>query len=185
MQNAVTFCTPCPSYKRKLTQKEDMDYKYIEQLLERYWECQTTLEEETILRSFFAQDDIPASLLPYRDLFTAESQMAHEHLNDDFDQRLMAKIGMTNTKPCIDTQVISITQRLAPLWRAAAIVAVVLTIGMAAQQGFRHNAEETTALHVASVMGDTIQLFTEPQLSPNTEAALPAGTVDSLGISKP
>ena len=25
-----------------------MDYKYIEQLLERYWECQTTLEEEAI-----------------------------------------------------------------------------------------------------------------------------------------
>ena len=25
-----------------------MDYKYIEQLLERYWQCETSLEEEGI-----------------------------------------------------------------------------------------------------------------------------------------
>ena len=30
-----------------------MDYKYIEQLLERYWEGETTLQEEAILRTFF------------------------------------------------------------------------------------------------------------------------------------
>ena len=29
-----------------------MDYKYIEQLLERYWQGETTLQEENILRSF-------------------------------------------------------------------------------------------------------------------------------------
>ena len=162
-----------------------MDYKYIEHLLERYWECLTTLEEEAILRSFFAQDDIPASLLPYRDLFAAEAQMAHEHLSEDFDQRLMARIGTTEAKPSVDTQVISIAQRLSPLWRAAAMVAVVLTIGMAAQQGFQHNGEEPAAMHVASAAGDSIQLFSEPQLSPNTEAALPVGAIDSLGISNP
>ena len=33
-----------------------MDYKYIEQLLERYWQCETTPEEENVLRAFFAQD---------------------------------------------------------------------------------------------------------------------------------
>ena len=34
-----------------------MDYKYIEQLLERYWEGETTLQEEAILRAFFSQED--------------------------------------------------------------------------------------------------------------------------------
>ena len=164
-----------------------MDYKYIEQLLDRYWECQTTLEEEAILRSFFAQDDIPASLLPYQDIFIAEEQMAHEHLSEDFDQRLMNRIGIADKEPATEAQVISIIQRLAPLWRAAAIVAVVLTIGMAAQQGFQRNDEESLAPHMASVSTgtDSIQLFTEPQLSPNTEAALPAPSVDSLSISNP
>ena len=44
-----------------------MDYKYIEQLLERYWNCQTALEEERILRSFFSQEDVPAQLLQYKE----------------------------------------------------------------------------------------------------------------------
>ena len=40
-----------------------MDYKYIEQLLERYWEGETTLQEEAILRAFFSQEDVPAGLM--------------------------------------------------------------------------------------------------------------------------
>jgi len=40
-----------------------MDYKYITQLLERYWNCTTSLEEEQILKAFFSQDDIPVELL--------------------------------------------------------------------------------------------------------------------------
>ena len=36
-----------------------MDYKYIEQLLENYWNCETSTEEEQILRSFFSQKDVP------------------------------------------------------------------------------------------------------------------------------
>ena len=46
-----------------------MDYKYIEQLLERYWQCETTLQEESILRTFFSQEDVPASLMQYKALF--------------------------------------------------------------------------------------------------------------------
>ena len=47
-----------------------MDYRYIEQLLERYWRCETTLQEEEILRTFFSQDDIPAGLERYKALFS-------------------------------------------------------------------------------------------------------------------
>ena len=32
-----------------------MDYKYIEQLLERYWECQTSPEEEQILKAQYPE----------------------------------------------------------------------------------------------------------------------------------
>ena len=55
------------------------------------------------------------------------------------------------------------------------------------EQGFQHNGEAPLAPHMASVSNgtDSIQLFTEPQLSPNTEAALPAPPADSLTISNP
>ena len=51
-----------------------MDYKYIEQLLERYWQCETSLQEESILRSFFSQEEVPAELQQYKALFTYEIQ---------------------------------------------------------------------------------------------------------------
>ena len=51
-----------------------MDYKYIEQLLERYWQGETSLQEEAILRSFFSQPDIPESLQQYQALFVCQQQ---------------------------------------------------------------------------------------------------------------
>ena len=49
-----------------------MDYKYINQLLDRYWQGETTLEEEQILRSFFSQLCVPEELAKYRPLFVYE-----------------------------------------------------------------------------------------------------------------
>ena len=67
-----------------------MDYKYIEQLLERYWQCETTLEEEQILRTFFSQENVPACLLPYKDLFTYEQSDVEENvLGDEFDKMML------------------------------------------------------------------------------------------------
>lgn len=159
-----------------------MDYKYIEQLLERYWECQTTLEEEAILRKFFSQEDIPASLLPYRDIFLAEEDMIAEHLSEDFDKKLMACIE--SSQETENAQVVSISwaQRLAPFYRAAAVVAIVLSIGMAAQQGFEsHRGDAQPQLTEVSSEGDTLQLFTDmPEALPKTEAVLTVPATDSL-----
>ena len=46
-----------------------MDYKDIEQLLERYWQCETSVEEEATLRDFFAKEEVPAHVLRYKNLF--------------------------------------------------------------------------------------------------------------------
>ena len=68
-----------------------MDYKYIEQLLERYWQCETTLQEEAILHTFFSQEDVPAELQQYTPLFA--TQKPEEVLGDDFDARILAMVG--------------------------------------------------------------------------------------------
>ena len=106
-----------------------MDYKYIEQLLERYWQCETTLQEEAILHSFFSQEDVPAELQQYTALFA--TQQPEEALGDDFDARILAMVGQEETEP--KAKVVTLTSRLMPLFRAAAIVAIILTIGNAAQ----------------------------------------------------
>jgi hypothetical protein len=107
-----------------------MDYKYIEQLLERYWEGETTLQEEAILRTFFSQPDmpeIPENIRKYRALFVCETQK-EEPLGEDFDAHILEQIGEV---PVAKT--VSLKSRLMPLFKAAAIVAIILTLGNAAQ----------------------------------------------------
>ena len=105
-----------------------MDYKYIEQLLERYWQCETTLQEEAILHTFFSQEDVPAELQQYTALFA--NQKPEEALGDDFDARILAMVGQ-EAEP--KAKVVTLTSRLMPLFRAAAVVAIILTLGNAAQ----------------------------------------------------
>lgn len=113
-----------------------MDYKYIEQLLERYFQCQTTLEEERILRAFFEQEDVPAQLLQWREWFVYPLEVKQtDCLGDDFDARMLAFV---NEPPVVKARTVSLRKRLRPLLRAAAVVAIVLTLGNAIQRSL-HN----------------------------------------------
>ncbi len=120
-----------------------MDYKYIEQLLERYWNCETTLEEEEILRTFFSQRDVPVGLMRYRDLFCYQlSERRSDVLGDDFSERVLALVG--EPRP-VKARRMTIAQKLMPLFKAAAIVAIFLTLGNAAQVAFRQDGAPVEA----------------------------------------
>ncbi len=106
-----------------------MDYKYIEQLLERYFQCETTLKEEEILRTFFSQKDVPVWLAEYQAIFSYEAEK-EEPLDDKFDEQILNQIEQDEP---VKAQVLTLTQRLKPLFKAAAIVAIILTLGNAAQ----------------------------------------------------
>ena len=108
-----------------------MDYKYIEQLMERYWNAETTLEEESILRSFFRQENIPAEMEPLRALFADEA--SSQQLDDDFDARMLEMIREEEAPKVVKAREISITRRMMPLFKAAAVIAIILTIGGALQ----------------------------------------------------
>lgn len=114
-----------------------MDYKYIEQLLNRYFEAETTLKEEQILKAFFEQDeqDLPAELRQYRELFVALEP--EETLGDDFDARMLQM-----TEECVQVKArsISLAERMRPFFRAAAVVAVVITIAGALDQSFKEDS---------------------------------------------
>ena len=147
-----------------------MDYKYIDQLLERYWHGETSLQEEEILRMFFSQEDIPAALLPYRDLFVYEqNEKEMEKLGDDFDQRIL---GMIQEDEPVKARVITMRHRLMPLFKAAAVVAILLTLGNAMQAAFsdgdvrqvtssaaavEHSKKGLSVAKADSVVSDTLQ----------------------------
>ena len=122
-----------------------MDYKYIEQLLESYFACTTTLQEEQILRSFFSQEDVPGHLAQYADLFNYETGAQAEKLSEDFDERMMARIEAT--KPSVTkAHIVKLTtHHMAPFFKAAAVVAMALTIGRAAEHAIgEQEAEENS-----------------------------------------
>ena len=118
---------------------QNMDYKYIEQLMERYWNCETTLEEEAILKAFFSQNDVPAELAKYKSLF---------------DEPVKVK-----------ARVVPFRQRLMPLFKAAAMVAIILTLGNASQFAFHEEGDDVATtvspkVHngPAVAMGDSVKI---------------------------
>lgn len=120
-----------------------MDYKYIEQLLERYWNCETSLEEEQILRTFFSQKEVPVSLLAYKDLFCYEQEeKAADTLGDEFDARMTA---LVNEPEPVKARTVSMAQRFMPLFKAAAVVAIILTLGNATQVAFTDGDRPATS----------------------------------------
>ena len=153
-----------------------MDYKYIEQLLERYWQGETTLQEEAILRAFFCQPDIPDHLRRYQPLFVLEKE---EPLGDDFDARIL---GMIEEEDEPKAQVFTLTSRLMPLFKAAAIVAIILTLGNAAQAPWNYgwdNPKDEYAKFHQQQNADSVNLLSPVQaenvndstLAPKPEAA--------------
>lgn len=110
----------------------NMDYKYIEQLLERYWQCQTSLEEEQILYLFFSQNDVPENLRPYQSFFAYERSQMKEKLGDDFDKKVLSHI---NT-PVVKARKLTFIGRTMPMLKAAAMVAIIFMLGNVAQKTF-------------------------------------------------
>lgn len=113
-----------------------MDYKYIEQLLDRYFEGETTLQEEQILKTFYAQgvEDMPQEISKYAPIFAMLDEK--ETLGDDFDDRLLR---MTEGNVAVKARTISLVERLRPLFGAAAVVAILLTLGNAINQSFKQD----------------------------------------------
>lgn len=126
-----------------------MDYKYIEQLMERYWRCETSLQEEEILRTFFSQENVPAELLSYKDLFIYEQeQKTADVLDGNFDQKIL---GMIEEDEPVKAHTITMQQRLMPLFKAAAIVAIVLTLSNAVQNALNPKAEVPHQTEMANI----------------------------------
>ena len=85
--------------------------------------------------------------MKYQTLFSYEAQQ-EEPLGDKFDEKMMSLIEQGEP---VKAQVITLTQRLKPLFKAAAIVAIVLTLGNAAQapwdRGWDNPREEYAKYH--------------------------------------
>ena len=151
-----------------------MDYKYIEQLLDRYFQGETSLQEEHILKAFYAQraEDMPEELSQYAPLFAVIGEQ--ETLGEDFDQRLLQ---LTEGTVQVKARTISLAERLRPLFGAAAVVAIFLTLGNAINQSFKQDDTWVDADEYAAKRGVVTVSTDEPAVAYEQ-------TTDSLGFIK-
>lgn len=116
-----------------------MDYKYVEQLLERYWQCETSVKEESELRAFFSTEEVPAHLLRYKDLFVYQQVQQEVGLGKDFDARILAKVEA----PVVKAKRMTLVGRFMPMFKAAAVIALILSLGNVAQHSYLAEDEGT------------------------------------------
>ncbi|MBP8935245.1 MAG: pyruvate ferredoxin oxidoreductase [Prevotella sp.] len=159
-----------------------MDYKYITQLLDRYWKCETTLEEEEILKAFFCQKDVPADFCKYKDLFAYE-QVEHKSnvLGDDFDEKIMS---MIQGPAPVKARVITMQQKLKPLFKAAAVVAIMLTLGNAAQVPFNDEANPVENTAGATHKGVSVALSDSAAIDTMQQSSINAVETPASSILK-
>jgi hypothetical protein len=67
----------------------------IAQLLEKYWNCETSLEEEQLLRNFFNGSDVPAQMKDAADLFRFFEAERKRSLEEEFDTNLLRTVKKT------------------------------------------------------------------------------------------
>lgn len=70
-----------------------MEWNRISELLDRYWEGETTVEEEAELKIAFARPDVPAHLKEAATLFQYyTTEQCKEILDESFDARLLIRL---------------------------------------------------------------------------------------------
>jgi len=101
-----------------------MDSKEIGLLLEKYWNCETSLEEEKVLRNYFNGPDVPEQLKDAADLFRFFESERKRSLEENFDHDVMKSVKKSERS----TKVVSMV-RWVQIARIAAGVFVVVVAG--------------------------------------------------------
>jgi hypothetical protein len=70
-----------------------MEQAEIKALLDKYWQAEASLEEERQLADYFRRPEIDPALEPLRSLFDWRAEEAELTPGEDFDRRMLERIG--------------------------------------------------------------------------------------------
>jgi len=115
-----------------------MDYNNIRKLLDKYWEGESSVQEETQLREFFTSADVPEDLKTFQPLFQFFQLEQDKNLDGEFDQKLIQKLK-SSEKPTVKVRTIPYY-----LMRVAAVGLLLLSIYFVNDQ-WNQNATEQMA----------------------------------------
>lgn len=126
-----------------------MESQRLNELLERYWNCETTLEEEQELRAYFRRGDVPEQWKDIAALFRYFDSQQEKTITDaSFDQRLKEKLKAQRGAK---------TRYLYNAMRIAAGVAVLVV----ATWFVRHEIRKSTSQEIVDTYNDPKLAFEE------------------------
>jgi hypothetical protein len=92
----------------------EMENERIKQLLEQYWQCETSLEDEQVLQEFFSGNTVPEELKVYISLFAWKEKQKNRVADKN-------RIAVPKKSIAVDFY---------PALRIAATVLVIITLGI-------------------------------------------------------
>ena len=129
-----------------------MDSKKINELLSKYWNCETSLEEEAELREHFKTGNVPDELKETAPLFRYFEENKKKSLNDiSFDRQVMQKIQGP----------VEQGQQIVRLVYNAMRIAAGLAVVIAATWFIRNEIRSTTPQEVVDTYDDPKMAFEE------------------------
>lgn len=69
-----------------------MDYNQLETLIKKYWDCETSLEEEERLREWFRTHEVPERFKETAKLFSYFDEQKQKATDKQFDAKLMKNV---------------------------------------------------------------------------------------------
>lgn len=101
---------------------KNMESKIIESLLEKYFEGQSTVEEENRLKQYFTGGEVAPQLKVYQPLFEFFESEKTVGLGEDFEQKLLEKIQPVKKE--------AIIRKMNFTWLRAAAIIVFVVAGL-------------------------------------------------------
>ena len=139
-----------------------MDYKTIKKILDKYWEGETSLQEEQLLKDYFNSNQVAKELESFRPLFVYYKKEQEKTSTQSFEK--------LKKKPVV--------HRLVPTWLvAAASIVLVLAVGT-----FCYLNQSNSNTAIFAVDETTKDTYEDPQKA--YEEAKAALMLISKGLNK-
>lgn len=156
-----------------------MKQQDIHNLIERFLDAETTLQEEQMLMEYFRGEDIPEELMQYREMFQDYGEVASL-----LPPQEEATVEICTVQNVQDGEMLKpkLPPRIKWGWAAAASLAVLFVFGI----GFLYNDKEEEKPHVAEVSPKPIEVKdTKPETEEKQIAVAEAPSVPKTRNSKP
>lgn len=114
-----------------------MDYNQIKVLLEKYWNCETTLEEESLLREYLSGTDIPEDLKEISPLFQYYKSQNGLKVSEGFEKKVLREIESNEKKA---------KQRYFHIYYKVAAAAILILFFVTIHQRFIAVREKATVM---------------------------------------